>query len=35
MAEVDAIAGEFYGAHALEPGKRWLVEKLLNEVCHG
>jgi hypothetical protein len=35
MAEVEAIAVEFYGAPALEPGKRWLVEKLLNEVRHG
>ena len=35
MAEVDAIAAEFYGAAALEPGKRWLVEKLLQEVRRG
>jgi hypothetical protein len=35
MAEVDAIAADFYGAQALEPGKRWLVEKLLREVRHG
>ena len=35
MAEVDAIAVEFYGAPALEPGKRWLVEKLLQEVRRG
>jgi len=32
MAEVDAIAAEFYGIPALEPGKRWLVEKLLQVV---
>ena len=35
MAEVDAIAVEFYGAAALDRGKRWLVEKLLREVRHG
>jgi hypothetical protein len=35
MAEVDAIAVEFYGAPAIEPGKRWLVEKLLQEVRRG
>ena len=35
MAEVDAIAAEFYGTSALEPGKRWLVEKLLQEVRRG
>ncbi|MDO8596001.1 MAG: DUF6036 family nucleotidyltransferase [Sulfuricaulis sp.] len=35
MAEVDAIVGEFYGVPALEPGKRWLVEKLLQEVRRG
>ena len=35
MAEVDAIAAEFYGTSALEPGKRWLVEKLLEEVRRG
>jgi len=35
IAEVDAIAGEFYGTTALEPGKRWLVEKLLQEVRRG
>ena len=35
MAEVDAIIGEFYGESALEPGKRWLVEKLLAEVRRG
>ena len=35
MAEIDAIAAEFYGAPALEPGKRWLVEKLLQEVQRG
>lgn len=35
MAEVDAIIGEFYGPPALEPGKRWLVEKLLQEVRRG
>ncbi len=27
--------GELYGAPALEPGKRWLVEKLLQEVRRG
>jgi len=35
MAEVDAITAEFYGNSALEPEKRWLVEKLLQEVRHG
>jgi hypothetical protein len=35
MTEVDAIAGEFYGAPALDPGKRWLVEELLQEVRRG
>jgi hypothetical protein len=35
MAEVDGIAAEYYGPAALEPGKRWLVEKLLQEVRHG
>jgi len=35
MAEVDMIVGEFYGAPGLEPGKRWLVEKLLTEVRGG
>jgi hypothetical protein len=35
MAEVDAIAAEFYGSSALEPEKRWLVEKLLQEVRRG
>jgi hypothetical protein len=35
MAEVDAIADDFYGAQALDPAKRWLVEKLLQEVRHG
>jgi len=35
MAEVDAIAAEFYGIPALEPGKRWLVEKILQEVRRG
>ncbi|MSU47923.1 MAG: hypothetical protein EXS37_02350 [Opitutus sp.] len=35
MAEVDAIAAEFYGVPALEPEKRWLVEKLLQEVRRG
>jgi hypothetical protein len=34
MAEVETIMGEFYAAPLLEPGKRWLVEKLLQEV-HG
>ena len=32
IVEVDAIAAEYYGYPALEPGKRWLVEKLLQEV---
>lgn len=35
MTEVDAIIGEFYGPSALEPTKRWLVEKLLQEVRGG
>ncbi len=35
MAEVDRIAAEYYGTGALEPGKRWLIEKLLQEVRHG
>lgn len=35
MAEVDAIAAEFYGTPGLEPEKRWLVEKLLREVRRG
>jgi hypothetical protein len=35
MAEVDAIVSEFYGDPALDPGKRWLVEKLLQEVQRG
>lgn len=35
MAEVDAIAAEFYGSPGLEPEKRWLVEKLLQEVRRG
>jgi hypothetical protein len=35
LAEVDVITAEFYGASALEPGKRWLVEKLLREVPRG
>lgn len=35
MAEVDAIAAEYYGLPALEPEKRWLIEKLLQEVRRG
>lgn len=35
MAQVDEIVTEYYGTAALEPGKRWLVEKLLEEVRHG
>jgi len=35
MAEVDAIAAEFYGVPALEPEKWWLIEKLLQEVRRG
>jgi len=35
IEEVDTIAAEFYGVPALEPEKRWLVEKLLQEVRRG
>lgn len=35
ITEVESIAKEFYGPAPLEPGKRWLVEKLLQEVRRG
>ena len=35
ITDVEAIAKEFYGPAPLEPSKRWLVEKLLQEVRHG
>lgn len=35
LVEVDAIVSDFYGPDALEPGKRWLIEKLLEEVRCG
>jgi hypothetical protein len=32
IGQVDAIVREYYGSKGLEGAKRWLVEKLIEEV---
>ncbi|MFZ9839340.1 MAG: hypothetical protein ACO3JJ_12490 [Opitutaceae bacterium] len=32
IAQVDAIIGDYYGTEGLDAGKRWLVEKLIEEA---